>query len=85
VGQRAGQRVGSCGQVSRTHPAADDAAGEHVESGGEPGDHLPTLAFPQPDHAGVVEAQRGVDEGAEVFSVYGVLEPQAAVIRGHRW
>jgi len=46
------------------HPTADDAAGQYVESGGEPGDHLPARAFAQSDHAGVVEAQCGVDEGA---------------------
>jgi hypothetical protein len=82
VGQRTGQRIGPGGEVGRAHSAADDTAGEHVESGCEPGDHQPARSFPQPDHAGVVETQRGVDEGAEVFSVYGVLEPQAAVALG---
>ena len=44
----------------------------------------PPGALPQPDHRGVVEPQRPVDERRQILAVRGVVEPQTALGLGHR-
>ena len=42
-------------------------------------DDLSAGAFAQPDHRGVVEPQRPLDEGREIFAVSGVVQPDTAL------
>jgi len=80
LGQSAGQRVGACVQVGGLDAATNDPAGQHVETGWHPSDDVTPGPFLEPDHRRLVEAQRTVDEGDEVFPVCGIVEPESALL-----
>lgn len=77
--KRGPQRLGGHAGVGRSHGSADDASGEHLETGACPHTEQSVAAAAQPHHGSLVETRGPGQECGEVDAVVGVGERQEAL------